>query len=78
VDWPAITRRLAGPMGGLGDGITHSFALSVLPLMTAVAVGALAWLVAYLGPVESNVSATQHSELCAGGSNRTRGAEKEG
>jgi uncharacterized membrane protein YhdT len=58
VDWQMVARILAGVLPGVVGGNAVKSALALLPLMTAVAVGALTWLVAWLGPVDTHTPAT--------------------
>jgi alpha-1,2-mannosyltransferase len=58
VDWVRVARFFAIRVPLVNGAIRLPFALAQLPLMTAVAVGALAWLVASLGPVQRSMAAT--------------------
>ncbi len=52
VNWVGVGALLALQWAVARQTMTLPFALAQIPLMTTVAVGALAWLVAWLGPVE--------------------------
>jgi hypothetical protein len=54
--WSRLPAVLGVPAEVVGGEITHSFALALLPMLSAVGVGALAWLVAWLGPVEGSTA----------------------
>jgi len=57
IDWGRLATFLAGPGPVVEGGIAVSFALALLTWMPAVAVGALAWLLVWLGPVDNGVDA---------------------
>jgi alpha-1,2-mannosyltransferase len=57
IDWVRVARFFAVRVPLMDGAIRLPFALAQLPLMTAVAVGALAWLVASLGPAEPSMPA---------------------
>ena len=58
VHWVELATFLALRLVAVRLTMTLPSALALLPLMTAVAVGALAWLVASLGPAESSMPVT--------------------
>jgi alpha-1,2-mannosyltransferase len=55
VDWVRLARFLVGLAQGTDRTDTIPFALAQIPLMAAVAVGALAWLVGRLGPADASL-----------------------
>jgi hypothetical protein len=57
VDWVRVARFFAIRVPLVNGAIRLPFALAQLPLMTAVAVAALAWLVASLGPAGGSMPA---------------------
>jgi hypothetical protein len=56
IDWVRVARFFAIRVPLVNGAIRLPFALAELPLLTAVAVGALAWLVALLGPAKTGTS----------------------
>jgi hypothetical protein len=56
IDWVRLARILAGVVLVLVGGNAVISALALLPFMTAGSVGALAWLVAWLGPAEGSTA----------------------
>jgi hypothetical protein len=59
-DW-IVLMGLAIPVAVSRNGTAFRFALAQLPLMPSLAVGALVWLLAGLGPVENSPRATIES-----------------
>jgi hypothetical protein len=57
IDWVRLASFFAIRLAVARGTVTLPFALAQLPLMTAAAVGALAWLVASLGPAERSMPA---------------------
>jgi hypothetical protein len=57
IDWVMVARPLALRAPIVDGALRVPFAVAQLPLMTAVSVAALAWLVAWLGPVDTHTPA---------------------
>ncbi len=57
LDWGRLVHLAAGARGALDETRTISFGLAMFTQVPALAVGALAWLLVWLGPVDNGVDA---------------------